>query len=132
MRVFGRLVVLKKLPFFEGAVIFFFVEKFKWIKELEVGIFGLFGALPDEEEAHEADKKILMGVRGESGKSVEEIESGVVLSDLIEFEDKVIFLMEWEVMKKFGKLFEDLFEVVNFGFGIERFNMHQKMNDGFD
>jgi hypothetical protein len=33
-------------------------------------------------------------VRGESGKSVEEIESGVVLSDLIEFEDKVIFLME--------------------------------------
>jgi hypothetical protein len=35
-------------------------------------------------------------------------------------------------MKKFGKLFEDLFEVVNFGFGIERFNMHQKMNDGFD
>jgi hypothetical protein len=47
MRMFGRLVVLKKLPFFEGAVIFFFVEKFKWIEELEVGIFGLFRALPD-------------------------------------------------------------------------------------
>jgi hypothetical protein len=35
-----------------------------------------------------------MGVRGESGKSVEEIESGVVLTDLMKFKDKVIFLME--------------------------------------
>lgn len=126
LRVFWVFVVLEELSFFQRTIIFRLVKIFRWIQELKLRFFGiwvlwLLVSLPDEYETHEADHKILISQGGQISKSLEKVETRLLLGELIELKDKIILLIEGYTVEYFCKFLKQFFDIW-FDFGVGWFS----------